>query len=71
MMNELRFIPYNIEKKKTKKKPNTFIYFRNEMLKRNEISIRMTDFSRRIAEKWKELTEEEKDDWHKIWTWPY
>ncbi|GES91692.1 hypothetical protein GLOIN_2v1766062 [Rhizophagus clarus] len=65
-MNEIRFVPYKNGENKTKKKQNAFIYFRNEMLKRDEFKVRMCDISRRIVDKWMELTEEEKDEWRRM-----
>ncbi|GBB85341.1 hypothetical protein RclHR1_01190017 [Rhizophagus clarus] len=70
IMDEIQFVSYNIEKNKTKSKKtiNTFIYFRNEMLKRNKsnkIRIKMSEFSKKMMEKWRELPEEEKDEWRR------
>ncbi|GES83889.1 hypothetical protein GLOIN_2v1766062 [Rhizophagus clarus] len=69
-MEEIRFIPYNAERNKPKPKKtiNTFIYFRSEMLKKNKtnkIRIKMSDFSKEVAEKWKALPEVEKNEWRR------
>ncbi|PKC13643.1 hypothetical protein RhiirA5_410373 [Rhizophagus irregularis] len=51
-----------------KRKPNAFILFRNDLIKKyNMKNMKMKDLSKFASSKWKELTENEIKEWEKMY----
>ncbi|CAI2167380.1 5193_t:CDS:1 [Funneliformis geosporum] len=54
--------PKAINDKKKKRTPNMFILYRKEMMKYKPYNMQMTKYSKLVSEKWKELSEVEKNE---------